>query len=287
MIGSGPQRNDPSDTSGRAPSRALPLLRWSQAIHTGAAAGWAADPALWPWALAAVGVNHLALMSAVLSPRSRWLGPNLVRTSATEAIALTFDDGPDPVLTPYVLDTLKSYGARASFFCIGSRAERYPECVQAVIAGGHSIENHSHSHPLYFALMGPQQLARELDAAQAALTQTAGVAPTFFRAPMGFRSPLLHGILRERGLRYASWTRRGFDTANRSSASVLQHLTRGLSGGDILLLHDGRSARTRRGVPVLREVLPRLLDTLLEANLRVLPLPELVPSEALPPGARA
>lgn len=254
------------------------LWRASQVIHGAAAATCLAAPTLWPWALAAVGVNHLALLSAVFTPRSRWLGANLVRVPATGAVALTFDDGPDPALTPYVLETLARHGAHASFFCIGDRAQQHPSLVRAAVASGHSIENHSHDHPAWFAMMGQRALGRQIDDAQAVLADIAGTAPRFFRAPMGFRSPLLDGALRARGLRYASWTRRGFDTANGSSRSVLGYLTRNLAGGDILLLHDGHSARSPGGAPVLHAVLPQLLQTLDRAGLKAVSLPELAPS---------
>ena len=256
-------------------SRRPALWRVSQLVHGAAAATCVANPALWPWALAAVGVNQLALVSAVFSPRSHWLGANLVRGPAAGAVALTFDDGPNPALTPYVLEMLAQHDARASFFCVGDRARQHPDLVRTVVAAGHSIENHSHEHPWWFAMLGPRALGRQIDRAQATLADIAGTPPTFFRAPMGFRSPLLDGALQQRGLRYASWTRRGFDTTNRSSQSVLGYLTRGLAAGDILLLHDGHSARSREGSPVIQAVLPQLLKVIRAAGLRAVSLPEL------------
>jgi peptidoglycan/xylan/chitin deacetylase (PgdA/CDA1 family) len=111
-------------------------------------------------------------------------------------------------------------------------------------------------------------LRREIGAAQAALTQAAGTAPRFFRAPAGLRNPLLDPVLHECGLDLVSWTRRGFDTRERDAGIVWRRLIRDLHAGDILLLHDGHAARTRAGVPVILEALPRVLDAAQSAALR-------------------
>ncbi|HEU0196344.1 MAG TPA: hypothetical protein VFQ88_03900, partial [Nevskiaceae bacterium] len=96
----------------------------------------------------------------------------------------------------------------------------------------------------------------------------------FFRAPAGFRNPLLEPLLVRFGLRLVSWTRRGFDTACSDASRVLERLTRGLGAGDILLLHDGHSARTAAGIPVVLVVLPELLQRCVASGLRPVPLSE-------------
>jgi peptidoglycan/xylan/chitin deacetylase (PgdA/CDA1 family) len=117
-------------------------------------------------------------------------------------------------------------------------------------------------------------LRREVDAAQAAIAGITGRAPAFFRAPAGFRSPLLDPVMAACGLHYVSWTRRGFDTVHGNADAVLQRLTRGLGPGDILLLHDGASARARDGEPVVLAVLPALLDRLAASGLKPVTLPD-------------
>ena len=103
-----------------------PAIKWSAALHAAAAAGVVLAPGTWPWALGAVAADHLLLTAAGLWPRTTVLGPNLVRlpeaAAARREIALTIDDGPDPDVTPAVLDMLDAAGAKASFFCIGARA---------------------------------------------------------------------------------------------------------------------------------------------------------------------
>ncbi len=252
-----------------------PLLKASALLHA-AAAGSLAFPGAWPWALGAVAADHLLLAACGLAPRSTWLGPNWTRLPAAAAaagrVALTVDDGPDPSVTPRVLARLDEHRARATFFCIGERIARYPDLTREIARRGHAIENHSQHHPHHFSLLGPGGLRREILEAQETIAAVSGAVPIFFRAPAGLRNPLLEPVLTRCGLSLASWTRRGFDTVRRDADSVLARLTRGLRAGDILLLHDGRAARTRTGSPVILEVLPRLLDACASAALTTVTL---------------
>jgi peptidoglycan/xylan/chitin deacetylase (PgdA/CDA1 family) len=161
-----------------------------------------------------------------------------------------------------VLDILDRYGARATFFCIGTRVVAHRDVAREIVARGHTIENHSFSHPHSFSLFGPRAMAAEVDAAQEVITAVTGRTPRFFRAPAGLRNPFLDDVLRRFDLQLASWTRRGFDTVTNDPDLVLQRLVHRLAGGDILVLHDGNSARDAAGRPVIYEVLPRLLDEL-------------------------
>ena len=248
-----------------------PLMKASALLHLGAAGSLAAAPGTWPWVAGAVIANHLILAGGGLAPRSSWLGPNLNRLPASAAargsIALTIDDGPDPEVTPRVLERLAERGARATFFCIGGLVARHAELVREIVRRGHAIENHSQRHLGHFSLLASGAITREITEAQATITEACGSPPRFFRAPAGLRNPLLEPELARLGLKLASWTRRGFDTWSRDAGAVFTRLSRGLSGGDILLLHDGGGARTRDGNPVILEVLPRLLDAAAEAGL--------------------
>ena len=249
-----------------------PLLRFSLGLHVGALL--LLFLGAWKTALALILLNHVVLTAQGLWPRSTGLGPNLLRLEeATDYVALTLDDGPDPVLTPQVLDILDAYGAKASFFCIGQQAQAYPALVAQIVARGHRVENHSMAHPHHFSLMGPGTMMKEVGTAQAALAQCSGVAPAYFRAPAGLRNPFLDWVLHRQGLRLASWTRRGFDTREPNPQRVLDRLLKGLAPGDILLLHDRHSANTAYGQPVVLAVLPRLLDELQSRHLRCIPLP--------------
>jgi peptidoglycan/xylan/chitin deacetylase (PgdA/CDA1 family) len=245
----------------------------SAALHLAAAATILARPRLWPFALGAVIADHLILTAAGLWPRSSLLGSNWTRlppaAAARGQVAITIDDGPDPEVTPRVLSLLKSHGVSASFFCIGSRVVRYRELAREIHSQGHAIENHSYRHAHTFSLLGPGTMHAEIARAQDCIEAQIGTRPRFFRAPAGLRNPFLDPVLARLKLQLASWTRRGFDTVSGDAALVERRLVRRLSGGDILLLHDGNAARTRRGgAPLILEVLPRLLDSVAEASLR-------------------
>jgi peptidoglycan/xylan/chitin deacetylase (PgdA/CDA1 family) len=182
-------------------------------------------------------------------------------------VAITFDDGPDPQVTPRVLDILERYGFAASFFCVGNRAARYPDICREIVRRGHALENHTQHHYHRFALLGPGAIRRELCACQAVLTRVSGRRPGFFRAVAGLRNPFLEPVLCRFGLRLVSWTRRGFDTLDTDPRRVASRLTNGLRAGDILVAHDGSSARMASGEPVVLEALPRVLDSVAENGL--------------------
>jgi peptidoglycan-N-acetylglucosamine deacetylase len=246
-------------------------VRASWALHLGAVAAVVARPRLWPWMLGAVVADHLLLTAAGLWPRSKLLGPNWTRLPAPSAaracVALTIDDGPDPEVTPAVLNVLDRYSAKATFFCIGERVAQYPQLAREIVERGHAIENHSQRHLHRFSVLGPRAMASEICQAQQTITDVTGQPPRFFRAPAGLRNPFLQPVLSRLGLQLASWSRRGFDTVNADPETVFARLIRGLAGGDILLLHDGHAARSRTGTPIVLEVLPRLLEGIDAARL--------------------
>jgi peptidoglycan/xylan/chitin deacetylase (PgdA/CDA1 family) len=249
--------------------RPAPFASLSLAFHAAAGALLVVQPAAWPWVLAAIAGNHLLLALAVFLPRSQLLGPNLTRLPAAAAargeVALTFDDGPDPEITPRILELLEQHGAKASFFCVGEKAVAQPQIVRDIARLGHSVENHSYRHSYAFACFGLGRLAREVGLAQDALARVTGRRPAFFRAPAGFRSPLLDFVLARRGLRYVSWTRRGYDSVDAAPARVLARLAGQLAPGDVLLLHDSS--------PFIVQILPTLLDVLKRRGLRSVSLP--------------
>ncbi len=251
-------------------------MRGSIAAHGVALVAVVAAPALWPWALAAVAINHALIAGVGLWPRSQWLGPNWTQlpSVARQEIALTIDDGPDPVVTPQVLDMLDRYAVRATFFVIGDKAARHPDLCLEIARRGHAIENHSQHHRHHFSVMGTRGITREIQAAQDTITSITGQLPQFFRAPAGLRNPFLEPVLARLGLQLASWSVRGFDTRIGDATRVKSKLLSGLKAGAILLLHDGNAARTPAGVPVILEVLPALLEAAAAKRLRVVTLRE-------------
>ena len=251
-------------------------IKASALLHAGAALGTLAVPAVWPWALGAVALNHAVITVAGLLPRSSLLGPNLthlpVAAQARRELALTIDDGPDPEVTPRVLDLVDAAGAQASFFCIGWRARAHPALCREIVSRGHRVENHGDSHSNAFSLFGPRRMRADVAAAQASLSDITGQVPLFFRPTAGLRNPFLEPVLASLDLQLAAWTRRPYDTRDGRPQQVLQRLTRGLGPGDILLMHDGHAALTPEGQPVILATLPLLLDRLKAGSLRAVTL---------------
>ena len=263
----------------RAAATAWPTyVTASLAWHAGAAGVAIAAPQTWPWALGAVAANHALLTAGGLLPRSRWLGSNWTRLPAASAarheVALTLDDGPDPEVTPAVLDILDRHGARATFFCIAARARAHGALCREIVARGHSVQNHTNGHAHNFSLLGPKAIAREIATAQDAIADLCGEVPRYFRAPAGLRNPFLAPVLQRLDLQLVSWTRRGLDTVRRDADAVLARLARNLRGGDILVAHDGHAARTADGVAVVVATLPALLDRIDALGLTAVTLPE-------------
>ncbi len=266
---------DPRSGEGRRRAWRPGVAIWlSAGFHISALIALIARPSLWTLILTAVVLNHVVLGLIGLWPRSRLLGANMLRLPdaavSRNEIALTFDDGPDPDVTPKVLDILDSHQAKASFFVIGDKAAAHPELIREIVKRGHSIENHSRKHSSFFGFFAWTALRKDIGTAQEIIAAITGQPPAFFRAPMGIRNPLLDPVIARLGLRYITWTRRGFDTVTGDPAVVLDRLTRKLSAGDILLLHDRRT-RARRAIVL--EVLPALLDRIAAAGLKPVSLP--------------
>jgi peptidoglycan/xylan/chitin deacetylase (PgdA/CDA1 family) len=261
----------------RAAWRTRPLLPASVVLHATAAGATAWHPSIWPWTASLVIANHAVLAATGLWPRSTGLGPNWTRLPARGGVgqvAITIDDGPDREVTPRVLDILQASGARATFFCIGERVLANPDLSREIVARGHHIENHSQRHCHHFSLLGPRGMRLEIQRAQQSIGTVTGERPRFFRAPAGLRNPFLEPVLAELELQLVSWTRRGFDTVTHDASVVHARLAGRLAAGDILLLHDGNSARTLAGEPIIVEVLPRLLDAIARAGLVAVTLRE-------------
>ena len=255
-----------------------PIIRASVGWHVAALGAACLVPGAAPWAIAAIVLNHAVITAAGLTPRSSLLGPNVTRLPQAAAdrreVAITIDDGPDPEVTPQVLDLLDAYEQRATFFCIAERVLEHPALAREIVARGHSIQNHTARHRHNFSLLGPRGFTAEISRAQQVLEDATGERPTCFRAPAGLRNAFLAPVLHGMGLSLVSWTRRGYDTREGDPATVLARLTKNLNAGDILLLHDGNAARTAAGRAVVLEVLPQLLARIRTDGLRAVTLPK-------------
>ncbi len=234
--------------------------------------------------LIAVAALGLPLWYACAVPSSQVLGPALVRGPAAGGrVALTFDDGPASPFTDQILDILRDRQVPATFFVCGINVERFPQIVCRIHAEGHTLGNHTYSHPfLYFRSRA--KMAGEIDRTQEAIEKITGYRPTLFRAPYGGRWFGLYPVLRERGMRLVQWSNVGYDWKKKTAAIV--HATlKHLASGSVILLHDGHKVRppgeTDRSNTV--QALPAIIDGVLKAGFTFVSLQDFLPEPGVRP----
>ena len=153
-------------------------------------------------------------------------------------VALTFDDGVDPVQTPKILRMLREHKIKAAFFVIGERAEKYPEIVRQIHSAGHLIGNHSYQHRFWFPLQFTRSIKNELKRTSEILKSLTGEDVKFFRPPFGVTNPMIGKAVRELKLTGVGWSIRTLDTLNLSVDDVLKRIKMKLHSGGVILLHD-------------------------------------------------
>lgn len=214
-----------------------------------------------PWAaVAAFFAPDPWFVLQFILPSQQAFGPALTsfETSRPE-VWLTVDDGPDPASTPRLLELLRRHGARATFFVVGERVRRHPELARQIVAEGHSIGNHTDSHPsVAFWCASPRRTASEIDGCVGALLLAGVPFERYFRPPVGVRNPFLDRQLSERGMELVLWSAHGRDGLG-SPHSALARLARQIRPGAIMVSHD---AGPRAGTRVqFMEMLLELLES--------------------------
>ena len=195
---------------------------------------------IWPHSIvAAIGIvalSHALLLYPTLRPNVQWLGPVMThfQTDARE-VWLTIDDGPADD-TPALLDLLERLDVNATFFLKGKLAAQRPEIVRAIVDGGHTVGNHSQTHPsaTFWCLPAPW-IANEIDGCNIVLGKQ-----MYFRAPVGMKNPAVHPLLAERGMILAGWTARGLDTVRADPERVAPRILARVEPGAIIVMHQGR-----------------------------------------------
>ena len=202
--------------------------------------------------------------------------PDSVRRgpSGSGLVALTFDDGPHPEITPRVLDALAAAGARATFFMVGENALRHPGLVRRVLAEGHALGVHTLSHR-HAWLSTPTALRREIEmGADAIRTASGGANPVWFRPPWGAFNAATRQAAKRLGLRIALWSCDAGDwLPGATPEAIAARVRHGLAEGAIIDLHDG--GRTPRGCRAMAEALPGLLADIRATGLRAVHLGEM------------
>jgi len=171
-----------------------------------------------------------------------------------KAILLSFDDGPDPEITPKILKVLETYNRKAIFFLIGEKAEKFPTLVKELLAKGHSIGNHSYTHGKYFDLQSSTKMAEEIKKTTKILEDISGDSVPYFRPPYGVTNPILNSALKKTNLISVAWSFRSFDTGKRNAEAIAQRVKKEIKGGEILLFHDNRE----KSLEILKLVMPFL-----------------------------
>lgn len=235
---------------------------------------WLGWPLLWPGLLAAL--LMAVAIDSVSRPGSSWFIATATHGArGSKQVALTFDDGPDPAVTPAVLDELKRHSARATFFVIGKTLTAHPELGRRIVAEGHVLANHSwqHSYLQNFRLHAWQ--TAEIDRAEQAIEAVSGRPSTrLYRPPVGMKTGDQARAIGALGLKVIAWSVHSRDTVDPDPQSMAHRVLKGIRGGDIVLLHDGDRVpgKRRSCAPALRLILTGLREKGLECvTLRDLP----------------
>lgn len=217
----------------------------------------------------------LLCLVAPFFPRFSFFLPIISRgTSGKNAIALTFDDGPDPVSTPLLLRLLSKYQVRATFFVNGRKAARHPELIEAILMQGHLIGNHSYNHDSLLFLKSFRVIVDEIKSTEYEL-QNFGIRPIAFRPPAGITSPRFRKALLQSDVYIVNFSCRSFDGGNRWIGNISKNILKRIRHDDIVLLHDIRQKNERLTLHWLKEI-ELILKGLKNKGLLVLPLSEII-----------
>lgn len=203
-----------------------------------------------PWLIgvpAAATLAGAATAFGAVYPRSQMFGETICRTASPNNLAITFDDGPNPAITPKLLDLLDRYDAKATFFVIGRFVRDCPALTRDIATRGHLLANHTQTHPNLF-WMAPGAVRGELRSCQEALRDATSSDAKYFRPPYGFRNPWVVRTARELGMQTVMWTLIPGDWRAKSAEWLVQRMKpiaehahgQEVDGsGDVLCLHDG------------------------------------------------
>jgi len=224
--------------------------------------------------LAALGISVVGgAIHGAFHRNSPVFGPALGRIdSDPKVVALTFDDGPNPDATPLILDTLREKGVHATFFILGSHAERWPELVRRIAHDGHQLGNHGYFHRKQ-QFKSPFYVSRDIRLGIRAIKRAGAPAPRYFRAPHGFRSPWTTPIASSYGERTVGWSLGVWDSDRPGVEEIVRRTLEGVEPGSIVLLHDGDGYNPDGDRMQTAAALPLIIDRLKEQGYEFATLP--------------
>ncbi|MFL6547574.1 MAG: polysaccharide deacetylase family protein [Povalibacter sp.] len=221
------------------------------------------------------------MLDGVFRPSSSTFYPTISNgPRAGNKIALTFDDGPDPEVTPTVLDQLGEAGARGTFFTIGRHLERHTDIGARAITEGHELGNHSWRHAYWQNFYTTSQHARDLERnARIIQSLTHSSQQPLYRPPVGLKSPGLARVAHARDLKIIAWSLHSRDTMSADANAIAQRVLKRVQPGEIVLMHDGHDldGRHRRGIV---PALPLILRGLNERGFECVTVSELLGNAA-------
>jgi peptidoglycan/xylan/chitin deacetylase (PgdA/CDA1 family) len=182
-----------------------------------------------------------ALLVPTLIRNCPWNG-SVLRSFQTprREVWLTIDDGPTPQETPPILEVLAKHQARATFFLIGERVRRWPHLALSIHDAGHSLQNHTLSHPsATFWAATPQQARREIAEGNRAIQEASGTKPCLFRSPVGLSNPFVHQAASAAGLKIIGWSANALDGIGHKPERMVASLLAQVKPGSIILIHEG------------------------------------------------
>ncbi|TDF94204.1 polysaccharide deacetylase family protein [Paenibacillus piri] len=176
-----------------------------------------------------------------------------------KVIALTFDDGPDPEDTPKILELLKQYEAKATFFIVGKKAEAYPEILGREDAEGHELANHTYHHIYFNRSFSEKTITDEISRAEEVIYKRSGQKPRLFRPPGGFYNDALVRVAKNSGYKVVmwSWHINTMDWNTPGVDKIAKTVLNNARNGDIVLLHDWVEGKSQT-VEALKQILPEL-----------------------------
>jgi peptidoglycan/xylan/chitin deacetylase (PgdA/CDA1 family) len=207
-----------------------------------------------------VSIFSIIVGFGVAFPQMSFFGKFICRgNNLNKWVALTFDDGPDANSTTPLLDLLKAAKAEAAFFCVGEKVAANPGLAAQIVREGHLLQNHSYAHSHFTNFFSTARLRTELSQTQTAILKATGMAPQFFRPPMGLSNPRIFRAAREFNLQVIGWSVRSLDTISADPEKIVARITRRLEPGAIILLHDGNIPAARL-VPTVKLLLATLRE---------------------------
>ncbi|MBT4478489.1 MAG: polysaccharide deacetylase family protein [Flavobacteriales bacterium] len=167
-------------------------------------------------------------------------------------ICLTFDDGPDPRMTPMILDILQKHKVKATFFLIGEAIHKNQDIVKRIHKEGHTIGCHTFQHKSTFPIYSSSKMETEITQTNNLITAITSMMVVLFRPPFGITNPNINKVLKRMKMTSIGWDVRSLDTITKDSKKLYNRVIKGIDkGGSIILFHD----RCKSTLDILEQVI--------------------------------